>query len=292
MNTATAIIAYSATEAALTDLAAKYKGVVYDVTTTDGMADAKAARNEIRAHRITLEKAREKEKAESLAYGRFVDSEAKRISDRIAELETPIAAMIDAEVNKAKLAEEAAKRAMIERAAAEEAARKRIEEELLQAQRAEIARQQAELAAAQRVQADAEIAAQRKIEEAHRAARLKIEAEERAARLAREEADRQARLAQQARDEVARVKAEQEAAVLKAERDKLDAERRAVEEARRKEREAQEAKEREIQRQANELNDGYAMLATFVRRFGKLDEFKAVTKAIGPYLKEVKAEVA
>ena len=281
MNTATAIIAYSATEAALIDLAAKYKNVIYDVTTIDGMTAAKAARNEIRAHRITLEKAREKEKAESLAYGRFVDSEAKRISERIAELEMPIAAMINAEENKAKIAEEAAKQAMIDKAAAEEKAKRDAEEARFAAERAAIAKRQAE------------------IEAAERESRRKIEEEERTARLAREEADRQSRLAQQAREEVARVKAQQEEERLMAERRKLEVERRAIEEAQRKEREAEEARlkairdaketeEREIQRKANELNDGYEMLATFVRRFGKLDEFKAVAQAIGPYLKRVK----
>ena len=38
----TAIAAYSATEAALSDLTSKYKGVVYAVTTPDGMQEAKA----------------------------------------------------------------------------------------------------------------------------------------------------------------------------------------------------------------------------------------------------------
>lgn len=45
----TQIAAYSATEAALIDLATKYKGVIYDVTTPSGMADAKAAYKDINA---------------------------------------------------------------------------------------------------------------------------------------------------------------------------------------------------------------------------------------------------
>ena len=136
----TKVVAYSATEAALIELTMKYDGVVFDVTTTIGMAEAKEARKEMRAHRMTLEAARVREKAESLAYGRFVDSEAKRISDRIAALEEPIAAMIDAEVNKEKLAEEEAKRVMkakrdaIEKALAEE------EESRMASEKAEIAK--------------------------------------------------------------------------------------------------------------------------------------------------------
>lgn len=258
----TAVAAYSPTEAALIDLATKYKGVVYDVTKADGMADAKAARNEIRKHRTTLEAARVKEKAESLAYGKFIDTEAKRIADRIAELEDPIAAMIDAEVNKAKLAEQEAMRVAAERLAAEEAAKRKAEDERIAAANAEISRQQEELRKAQ-----AEV--QRKIDEQERASRLKIEEEERKARASREEEDRKARLAQQARDEVARVKAEQEAAALKAERDKLDAAKREAEEI-----------AREVARKANELLDANEMLKSFVSRFGHLKQFKTVVAAI------------
>jgi DNA anti-recombination protein RmuC len=161
--------------------------------------------------------------------------------------------MIDAEVNKAKLAEQEAQRIAIEKSAAEEKAKKDAEEAAMAAQRAEIAARQAEL------------------DRAERDSRLKIEEEQRAARMKIEEESRQARLAQQARDEVARVKAEQEAAILKAAKDKLDAE------------------QREVQRKANELNDGYEMLATFVRRFGKVGEFIGVAQAIESYLQKTKA---
>lgn len=176
-----------------------------------------------------------------------------------------------------------------EQAAAAEA--KRIADE-----KADFERRKKELADREKAEADRIEAARIQQEGIERAARAKIEEAERASRARIEEAERQARLAQQARDEVERVKRQAEAERLKAERDKIEAERRAVEDAQRKEREAAEAKakverdakeaaERERQRLANELNDGYEMLATFVRRFGQRDEFKAVCKAIGSYLR-------
>jgi hypothetical protein len=75
------------------------------------------------------------------------------------------------------------------------------------------------------------------------------------------------------------------------ERDKIEAERRAVEEAQRKEREAAEAKaraereveearQREIKRQQAELMDARALLASFRERFGHLAEFAGVVAAI------------
>jgi hypothetical protein len=111
-----------------------------------------------------------------------------------------------------------------------------------------------------------------------------------------EEEARAARLAQQAREEVERQKRAEEEARLKAERDKIEAERRAVEEAARKERmeaearakairDAEEAAAREKLRLENELNDGYDMLATFVRRFGKREEFRKVCAAIEPFIR-------
>ena len=67
----TEIVSYSATEAAIADLTARYAMVVFDVKTASGMKEAKAAYKDINTHSITLEAARVKEKAESLArFGR------------------------------------------------------------------------------------------------------------------------------------------------------------------------------------------------------------------------------
>lgn len=251
----TAVIAYSATEAAIADLVTMYKGVVYDVTTPEGMFVAKAAYKDINTHSITLEKAREKEKAESLAYGRRVDSEAKRIAEQLDALRLPIKAQIETETKRVEREKEEALRKEVERLAAEEKAKKDAEEAAIAAQRAEIARQQEELRKAQQEAA-------RQVEEAHRASRLKIEKEERAARLAREEADRAAKVLRDA-----------EEARLKAERDKIETARRET-----------EAVEREAKRKESELLDATQMLSSFVSRFGHLPRFQSIVGLIEAFL--------
>jgi hypothetical protein len=285
------IVVFKPVAAALADLSARYKGVVFDVTTTDGMADAKASYKAINTHSITLEQARVKEKADSLAYGRFVDSEAKRIADALDALRLPIKAQIEIETKRAEREREAAVQAEKDRLAAEEKARKDAEEAKLAADRAEIARQRAELEARAKAESDRleeariqqegiERAARAKIEEAERASRAAIEAQEREARMAREQADREAKAARDA-----------EEARLKAERDRLDAEARAIAEAKRlaqekvdaeakAKREAEEAEQREKQRLANELLDGEEMLRTFYRKYGKRPEFQHIGKLI------------
>lgn len=281
-----AIAAYSATEAALTDLATKYKGVVYDVTTASGMAEAKKARGEIREHRTTLEKARVKEKAQSLEYGRFVDTEAKRIADRIAALEDPIAGMIKAEEQKAELARQEAVRIEAERLQAVEAAKRKAEEDRIAQANAEIARRQAELDLLESKRIAAEAEARRKIEAEQRESRRLIEEEERKSRLAREEADRAARKIREA-----------EELELKAERERIEKERRAIEDRERKEREAkqieanrvraqEEEAARELQRQKNEILDAQQMLESFCSRFGHLKQFESIVGIIESFLQK------
>ena len=104
-------------------------------------------------------------------------------------------------------------------------------------------------------------------------------------------------------EEAKRAEAEERRAEARREREKLEAEQAIVEEAKRAEqerieakaraeRDAEEARQREIRRRANELNDGYEMLATFVRVYGKREEFKKVAAAIGPYLRAPQHEQA
>lgn len=263
----TSIQEYSATEAALSVLADKYKGVLFDVTDTQGMVDAKKSRAELRGYRVALEKTRVEIKAPALKRSQEIDSEARRITAALAGLEDPIDTQIKGEENKKEIARLAAERAEQERIEAEQRAIREAEEAKMAADRADIAKRQAEIAAAEKASRD-------KIEAEERVARKCLEEEERKARLEREEADRAARKAREA-----------EEAKLKAERDKLDSERRSVEEQKRKEREAEEAKQRAILREKNELLDGKQMLETFVNRFGKRTEFLSVVNAIKEYLK-------
>ena len=273
----TEIVSYSATEAAIAGLTARYKNVVFDVATSQGMGDAKTSYKEINTHSITLESARVKEKAESLAYGRKVDSEAKRIADQLDALRFPIKAMIETETKREEREREAKVQAEIERLVVEERARKEAEEKRMAAERAEITRRQEEVAKAER-------AAREKIEAAERESRRKIEEDQRVARAARDEADR---ITRQARGSEERR--------LRAKHDKIEAERHAAEEIKRKEtaeaeakakrvRDAAEAREREVQRQRQELLDGKGLLKQFVTRFGKRAEFVKIAAMIEKFL--------
>ena len=273
MTMGTSIQEYSATEAALAELAGRYKGVVYEVSTKEGMAAARAGRAEVRGLRIALEKVRVQIKAPALKRVQEVDSEARRITAALVALEDPIDAQISREEDRKVAEKMAAENAERARLAAEELARKQAEEAKMAAERAEIARRQAELDAAEAARRAAEEESRRKIEELERAARLKIEEEERAARAVREE---QGRVAEALRNvELAKVRAAEEHA------------RKAQEEADRQERLAQQARD-EVARvkaaQLAEVQDARAMLETFVKRFGHRPEFAPLVTWIQKYL--------
>lgn len=86
----TEIAEYSATESGLATLREQFAGRVFDVVTTKGMDEAKAARRELVSLRTTLEAKRQDLKAPILERGRKLDAEAKRITAAIAEMEEPI----------------------------------------------------------------------------------------------------------------------------------------------------------------------------------------------------------
>lgn len=286
-----AIVEYSKTEAALADLATRYKGVVFEVLTVKGMDAAKKARAELRDYRTSLESKRVEIKAPALERCRLIDAEAKRITSALVALEDPIDAQIKAQEARRDAEKKEKERLEAERIAAEERAKKEAEEARMAAERAEIARQRAELEEAGRQ-------ARLKIEEEQRAARLKIEEEERKSRAAREEADRAARKVleekeaqikaerdrleaeRRAAEDAQRKLREEEEAKQRAERARAEAARLALEDQKRKEREAKEAKEREVLRKQNELLDARQMLSMFLERFGHLQEFSTVCAAI------------
>jgi chromosome segregation ATPase len=292
----TPIAEYSKTAAVLAELATKYKGVLFDVSTKEGLAAAIKGRAELRGYRVALENTRKLIKAPALKRAQEIDSEARRITAELEALETPIDDQIKADERR-KLAEAEAKaKAEADRLAAEEQARKDAEQRVLAAQRAEIERQQAELAARQRAAEAEQAEARRKIEEEQRQARERIEAEQRAARQERDRLEAEAKAKRDA--EEARIKAEQaaEAKRLREAEEKIAAERRAVEDAARKEREAQEERERiaraaeearlrEIARKESELLDARAMLNVFAERYGSIAEFAGILKAIEAWRK-------
>lgn len=101
----------------LAELSKRFKGVVYDVRTPKGMADAKAARKAIAGPRIEVEKIRKEAKAPILELGRKLDAEANRIKGELEALEKPIDQQITAEENRVEAERQAAIKAEQDRVA-------------------------------------------------------------------------------------------------------------------------------------------------------------------------------
>ena len=266
----TQIVEYSATEAALADLAQRYKGVVFDVSVPEQLQTAKVARNDIRGYRTALEKKRVELKADVLERGRLIDGEAKRITAALYALEDPIEDQIKAEERRKEGERLAAEKAEADRIIAEDAARKKAEEDRMAAERAEIARRQAEL------------------DKAERESRRKIEEQEREARVRQEVLDREARTKREAAEAATKAEAERVAVARREVEERERAARLADEERQRKEREAQEAIAREALRKKNESLDGWAILSNFVKRYAKVEEFDDVVADLNKHLRKVK----
>ena len=173
-----------------------------------------------------------------------------------AAFETTVAALDQLHAGAVAQEKAAAEAAEVARRDAEELAKLRAEQE--ERKRTEAAR----VEAARVQQEGIERAARAKMEAAEAASRVRIAEEERVAREARE-AEEQRLSKERAEREEAQAK---EDARLKAQRDEL------------------EAKQREVQRQADELLSGAEMLRTFIDRFGRRKEFEQVVAAIRVYL--------
>lgn len=87
---------YSQTEAALAELRMMYMRD-FDVSTNLGLADARKAVSVIRGYRTALEKKRVELKGPALARCRDIDSEAKRITKELLNIEEPIKKVIKEE---------------------------------------------------------------------------------------------------------------------------------------------------------------------------------------------------
>jgi len=106
----TGIAEYNQTEAALADLSSRYGGVIFEVSTTKGIDEAKKARAEVRGYRTSLETMRKDIKAPALERCRMIDAEAKRITEELLALETPI----DDQIKKEEARKEAERQKKIE----------------------------------------------------------------------------------------------------------------------------------------------------------------------------------
>jgi hypothetical protein len=109
-----ALAGFDAVSAGIAELRTRYAGVVYDVTTPDGMADAKAARQAVREPRYEVERICKAAKAPIIALGKKLDADAARITAEIEKIEAPIDRQIKAEEAR-KEAERQAKIAAEER---------------------------------------------------------------------------------------------------------------------------------------------------------------------------------
>lgn len=106
-----ALAEYNATAAALADLRQRFAGVVWDVTTTKGNNEARAARLELVKLRTSLEAKRKELKAPALERSRLIDAEAARITGEIVALERPIDEQIKADEQRREAEKEARRQA-------------------------------------------------------------------------------------------------------------------------------------------------------------------------------------
>jgi colicin import membrane protein len=259
-NAGCALAEYSPTAAALADLRQRFSGVVWDLTTTKGGAEARAARLELVRLRTGLEAKRKELKAPALERSRLIDAEAARITGEIVALEKPIDEQIKADEQRRE-AEKEAKRLAEARRVQAIADRVNAIRALAMlpasAKAADIAAGIAHAEGMELVEADFEEqlpAADRargevliKLQALHVAA---VEHEAEQARIAAERAELarlRAEQAEQARiaAEAARVEQARIAAEQQAERERLAAERRQIEAAAQAERDRVAAMEAE-----------------------------------------------
>lgn len=92
----TQIAEYSTTAAALADLRTRYSKP-FNVTTTQGMEEARYARRELVSLRVALEAKRKELKAPLLERGKLIDEEAKQITTELLKIEEPIDLLIKSE---------------------------------------------------------------------------------------------------------------------------------------------------------------------------------------------------
>lgn len=224
--TSAQLVTYSPTVAEIAATRIKYAGLSCD--TPAGYEEVRLAIGDVRVTRVAVEKRRVELKADALAYGRLVDSTAKRLTDLLLEVEEPL------KVKKAAVDDEAARK----KAEAEAVKLREIE--------AEIAANRAKQEAEARDVRDAEekrIAEERAALDVERKRMAAAQAEFEAKQKAENDRAEAARKAEQGRIDTA---ARAERARIDAEREKLAAERRAEEERQRAEREALETERRRV----------------------------------------------
>lgn len=92
-----ALVDLNKVSAGIADLRARYAGVVFDVSTSKGMDEAKKARMAVREPRYAVEKIRKEQASRIRAAQVELNSVAERITNALREIEDPIDAQIKAE---------------------------------------------------------------------------------------------------------------------------------------------------------------------------------------------------
>jgi colicin import membrane protein len=104
-----AVAEFDKVAAGINALQKQYGGVVYDVKTTKGMDEARAARAAVREPRYEIERVRKTAKEPILALGKELDSRAKSITSQILAIEEPI----DLQIKNEEARKEAEKQAKV-----------------------------------------------------------------------------------------------------------------------------------------------------------------------------------
>ncbi len=258
ITTAAPLVKYDVTEAQIAAIGKKCEGMTCD--TPKDYEIVRSAIGDLRDARVKIEKRRVELKADALAFGRLVDSEAKRFTVLIEAVENPLKAkkaLVDDAKAREKAEAEAAKIRAIEAEIAANRARQEAEAKALRDAEDARLKIERERLDAERRQLDEE---RRKVEEAGRAQREK---------------DAAALRLEQARQ------AEVEAAQRR-EREKLDAERREIEAARQRQERA------EFERQAKLLAEEEAKAKIEADRIAAA-ALEAKLAALKPDLEKVRA---
>jgi hypothetical protein len=270
------LVTYDVSEAWISQTRTNFQDL--SATTPGGYEEVRLAIANVRDVRVAIEKRRVELKADALAYGRLVDSEAKRFTTLLLEIEDPLrakkAAIDDVAARKKAEAEAEKIRAVEAEIAANRAKQEAEARAVREAEEKRLADERAALAA-ERKKLETEQAA---LEGQRRAAIAESQAKERA-EAARIEA---ARRTEQDRIDAA---AAAERARIDAEREKFAAERRAEEQRQRGERE-----KLEFDRRAIAADREAAERAEFERQAKVLAETEAAEKVERDRIEKAKRE--
>lgn len=258
----TDLVKFEPTEAAIATLSQKYMPLkINGIDDKEGFALVHAARMDIKAKRVSVEKRRKELKADALEYGRKVDAAAKKLFGLLEPIESHLTAeeaRIEAEKEEIRMAAvrkaEAEERVAKEAAEAEERARREAEaaaikaeqEKLaqeraaLEAEKARVMEEQAKIEAERRRIADEEAARQRAIQEAEEKERRRLAAIEEAkqAEIRRQQRETELAKAREEAAEKARIETEQRLAREAKAKAEADRKRAEAAEKRRKRQEA------------------------------------------------------